>query len=169
MFSALTAAAGFIRIPLFPVPVTLQTFFVYLSGSLLGARLGAISQGVFLCIGLIGLPVFALGGGPGYVLQPTFGYLLGFPAAAWIIGQRIQTGKKQPVFKMYVYADIMGMGVIYLFGVLYLFFNLNYIAGRPITWYHTIWSGAVLFIPGEILKISFAAALADRLKQVYSG
>ena len=165
MFSALTAVAGFIRIPLYPVPVTLQTLFVYLSGSMLGARLGAASQAVFLCLGLIGLPVFAYGGGPGYILQPTFGYLLGFPMAAGIIGWWIRTGSKLPQFKTYVYAGLMGMGIIYLTGIFYLYLNLNYIVGKPISWYHALWSGAVIFVPGELLKIGCAAALAERLKK----
>ena len=87
LFAGLTAVCGLIRIPFFPVPVTMQTLAVFLSGYFLGRKQGAISQVVFLFSGLAGLPVFSQGGGLGYVLQPGFCYLLAFPAAAFFIGQ----------------------------------------------------------------------------------
>ena len=79
---ALTAAGAWVRIPLGPVPVSLQTLFVLLSGAVLGSGLGAMSMCVYLALGLIGLPVFTAGGGPGYVLSPTFGFLLSFPLSS---------------------------------------------------------------------------------------
>jgi len=99
-FAALTAVGAFIRVPFLYVPLTLQTFFVLMAGNLLGSRFGAASQFVYLVIGLMGLPIFANGGGPGYILQPTFGYLLAYPLAAVIAGiepasQSIQ--QKSPV------------------------------------------------------------------------
>ena len=81
---------AFIKIPFLIVPFTLQTFFVLLSGNLLGARYGALSQALYIMIGLIGLPIFALGGGPGYIVQPTFGYLIAYPLGAFISGILIQ-------------------------------------------------------------------------------
>ncbi|HOO47090.1 MAG TPA: biotin transporter BioY, partial [Deltaproteobacteria bacterium] len=75
--SALTAAGAFIKIPIAPVPITLQNFFVILSGIILGPKAGALSQIVYIIIGLIGLPVFSGGGGPSYIFKPTFGYILG--------------------------------------------------------------------------------------------
>ncbi len=88
VFAALTGASAYVRIPFFPVPFTLQTLFVYLSGITLGKKYGMASQGLFLTLGLIGLPVFTGGGGPASVLQPTFGYLAAFPLAAWLAGVR---------------------------------------------------------------------------------
>ena len=72
LFAGRTAVGAYVRIPLPAVPLTLQTAAVLLSGILLGPRMGALSQAVYVVTGLIGLPVFAQGGGPGYVLKPTF-------------------------------------------------------------------------------------------------
>ena len=80
LFTVLTAVGAFIKIPLGAVPVSLQTVFVLLSALLLGKK-AAISQGLYVLLGLLGLPIFTGGGGIGYVLTPTFGYLIGFIAA----------------------------------------------------------------------------------------
>ena len=73
LFAALIVAGAFIKIPIPYVPFTLQFLFILFAGMLLGKRLGLLSQVVYLLIGLTGAPVFTNGGGPGYVLQPTFG------------------------------------------------------------------------------------------------
>ena len=86
LFTALTAAGAFIRIPIPMVPFTLQFLFTTLAGLLLGAKRGALSVLCYLILGLIGLPIFSDGGGIFYVLQPTFGYLIGFLAGAFITG-----------------------------------------------------------------------------------
>ncbi|MCG8608351.1 biotin transporter BioY, partial [bacterium] len=86
LFAALTAAGAFIKIPLPYVPLTLQPLFVIMAGSVLGAKFGAQSQLIYLAVGLSGVPVFANGGGPAYILQPTFGYLLAYPVAAYTVG-----------------------------------------------------------------------------------
>ena len=89
LFAALTAAVSPIRIPLgfTPVPITLQTLMVLLSGAILGARYGALSQVLYLSVGILGLPVFA-GGSSGLpvLFGPTGGYLLSYPIAAFCIG-----------------------------------------------------------------------------------
>ncbi|MCG2794299.1 MAG: biotin transporter BioY [Actinomycetia bacterium] len=87
-FAALTGLGAWLRIPILPVPVTLQVFFVLLSGLALGPRLGAASQLLYISAGLCGLPVFAAfpHAGPAVLLGPTGGYLLGFPVAAGITG-----------------------------------------------------------------------------------
>ena len=88
MFAALMAVGAFIKImiPLgvFEVTFSLQFFFALLAGFFLGAKRGFTSVLVYLIIGLIGVPVFAHGGGPAYVLKPTFGFLIGFAFAALV-------------------------------------------------------------------------------------
>ncbi|MGH7539390.1 MAG: biotin transporter BioY, partial [Gemmatimonadota bacterium] len=81
-FAALTALGARIAVPLpgTPVPFTFQVVAVLLAGVLLGPRLGAASQAAYLAAGASGLPIFAAGGGVAYLLGPTGGYLLAFPA-----------------------------------------------------------------------------------------
>lgn len=87
-FALLTALGARVSVPLpgTPVPFTFQVMAVLLAGWLLGPRLGAASQLTYLAAGAAGLPVFAAGGGLAYLLGPTAGYLLAYPAAAWIVG-----------------------------------------------------------------------------------
>ena len=87
LFVTLITAGAFIRVPLPNCPFTLQILFTTLAGIILGSRLGAISVGIYIILGLIGVPVFTSGGGPGYVLQPTFGYLIGFMVGAYVVGR----------------------------------------------------------------------------------
>ena len=82
---ALTAVGAFIKIPLPYIPFTLQTFFVFYSGILLGAKLGMLSQIIYILIGLVGIPVFSNGGGPSYVFQPSFGFLIGFIISTFFV------------------------------------------------------------------------------------
>ncbi|HEX2190818.1 MAG TPA: biotin transporter BioY [Longimicrobiaceae bacterium] len=93
-FAAATAVGARLAIPLpgTPVPFTLQPLFVLLAGAVLGARLGAASQALYLAAGVAGLPVFAMGGGLAYLLGPTGGYLLAYPAAAFLAGALGRSG-----------------------------------------------------------------------------
>lgn len=104
LFASLTAAVSFFKIPLpfTPVPVTLQTLMVLLSGAMLGSSYGALAMIVYLILGIIGLPVFSGGtSGFGVIAGPTGGYLLSYPFAAFVIGWIIQT-KKVKGFLKYV-------------------------------------------------------------------
>lgn len=87
--ASIIAVLSFISIPLpfSPVPITLQTLGVMLSGLLLGPQLGSISVGLYLIAGTLGLPIFAGGAaGIGVLMGPSGGYLLGFLPGAWMIG-----------------------------------------------------------------------------------
>lgn len=86
LFTALTAVGAFIKIPIPVVPFTLQFLFTMLAGILLGAKRGAGSVLCYVILGLIGLPIFAEGGGIGYVLNPKIGYLIGFVLGAYVTG-----------------------------------------------------------------------------------
>ena len=86
LFAALTAIGAFLHFQLFQATITLQFFFTAMAGLLLGAKLGALSQLLYVVLGLVGVPIFAAGGGFGYVFQPTFGFLLGLIPAAWVVG-----------------------------------------------------------------------------------
>lgn len=162
MLTVLTAIGGFIRIPFFPVPITLQTLFVYLSGNLV--KRGWISQSLFLILGLIGVPVFVSGGGPGYVFHPTFGYLLGFPIAAFAIGAIRRNS--EPSWRVLLKANLIGMTLIFVPGVIGLYVNINHMAGLSMSWKQALTTGALLFLPGEMIKIGLAVWLSGRLSRV---
>jgi biotin transport system substrate-specific component len=159
MFAALTAAGAFIAIPIGPVPITVQTLFVHLSGALLGSRLGALAQFIYLLVGVIGLPVFARGGsGLGHLLGPTGGYVIGF-----IIGGGYLTGKlaelKQNPGPVWIAGScLVGLVVIYMLGVI----QLALVSGRSLAEAYTV--GVAPFLIGDALKIMAAVFIAHKLK-----
>jgi biotin transport system substrate-specific component len=162
LFAALTAAGAFVKIPFPVVPFTLQTFFVVLAGALLGPVYGSLSQLLYLIVGLIGVPVFANGGGPGYIFQPTFGYLVSYPVAAGAVGFFLSKAEKLTVLNTLL-AILAGMIIIYLFGVTGLYLNLNYIVAKPTAFTTALWTGCILFIPSTIAKSVTAAYLTPKL------
>jgi biotin transport system substrate-specific component len=164
LFAALTAVGAFLKIPIPHIPFTLQTLMVMLSGLILGSRRGAFSQMLYLVIGLIGLPIFAQGGGPAYVLQPSFGFLLGFIAGAYVIGKAVEGGENLTLPRTLL-ALVMGQGAIYLLGISYLYFNLNFILHKPVSLSAVIKIGLLVFIPGDTLKTVIAALVAAPLRQ----
>ena len=127
LFAALTAVGAFIRIPLGYSSITLQTFFTAMAGCVLGPWYGALSQLVYVALGLVGLPIFTQGGGIGYLVQPTCGFLIGLIPAAWVIG-RIAGRKPEP--KQIVPACLLGYGVLYAIGVPYMALILNTFLGK---------------------------------------
>jgi len=155
--AALTAAGAFVRIPTGLVPVTLQTFFVHVAGGTLGPRYGALSQIVYLALGLIGLPVFAGGvSGPAVLLSPTFGYLLGFPLAAWIVG-RCVSGRPRLGYGYVFASTVAGLAAIYVLGALHLFLHLNCVAGTPTSLWKVMGIGVLPFLPFDLLKCAVSA------------
>jgi biotin transport system substrate-specific component len=164
LFAALTAVGSFIKIPIPYVPLTLQTLMVMLAGLILGGRLAALSQLLYLIIGLLGLPIFSQGGGPGYFLMPSFGFLLGFIAGAYVIGRLVE-GEEKLSFPRTLAALLSGQAAIYIFGLAYLYFNLNFILHKPTSISTTIKIGFLVFIPGDILKILVAALVLAPIRQ----
>lgn len=161
LFCALTIIGAFIKIPIGFVPITLQYLFTALSGVLLGPVLGAMSQLIYVLLGLIGLPVFTSGGGLSYVLTPTFGYLLGFIAAPYIIGKIVYNAK--PSFSRILIASILGLLVTYLIGTTYMYVILNYVTNIKITLLKSIEVGILVFIPGDFIKCVITAELGSKI------
>jgi biotin transport system substrate-specific component len=162
LMAALTAAGAYIAIPIGPVPIVLQNLFVMLAGLLLGGRWGLISIGVYLLAGAVGLPVFAGGtGGIGKFVGPTGGYLLGFAAAAYLIGVVSERGKGRIVVD--VLAMIAGTAVIYAFGVVWL----KVVTGM--TFSKAVAVGMLPFLIGDVLKIAAAIPIARALRPVIDG
>ena len=165
VFAVLTSVGGWILIPLpiTPVPLTLQVFFVLLSGAVLGGRLGALAQMIYLLLGLVGVPVFAGGeSGPGVLVGPTGGYLFGFIAAAYVTGKITQTERSTRLVWM-LFATLSGLFPIYLLGEIGLWMWLRN-SSLPVL----LMAGVIPFLPGDIIKAIVAAYIASRkqLKQL---
>ena len=150
LFAALTAVGAFISIPLGYSSITLQTFFTAMAGCVLGPWYGALSQLVYVVLGLVGLPIFTQGGGIGYLVQPTCGFLIGLIPAAWVIG-RIAGRKPEP--KQIVPACLLGYGVLYAIGVPYMALILNTFLGKGMGFSAIMWAGMIPFLPGDMIKI----------------
>jgi biotin transport system substrate-specific component len=128
------------------------------AGLVLGSRRAALSQLLYLTIGLIGLPIFAHGGGPGYILQPSFGFLAGFIPGAYLVG-KIAEEKPDPKLPRIFAALLLGQAAIYLVGIPYLYFVLNFIIHKPVPISTTLAIGFLAFLPGDILKTVAAAVI----------
>ena len=158
MFGALTAVGAYIMIPLPPVPITMQTLFVYLAGALLGGSLGALSQVVSILLGVIGLPVFAGGkAGAGVLLGPTGGYLIGFVVGAYVIG-KLTAIREKPGFVWLVCAMSVGISLVYLLGIIQL------IIVAKLDYDKAIAVGLLPPLPGDILKIIIAALITLKIR-----
>ena len=121
-----------------------------LAGLVLGPWYGALSQLVYVALGLVGLPIFTQGGGIGYLMQPTCGFLIGLIPAAWVIG-RIAGRKPEP--KQIVPACLLGYGVLYAIGVPYMALILNTFLGKGMGFSAIMWAGMIPFLPGDMIKI----------------
>jgi len=144
VFAVLTGLSAQIKVEIGTVPITMQTFIVLLSGVLLGSKKGALSQISYLFMGLVGFPLFARGGGIGYFFSPTFGYILGFISASYLVGFLIEKGWAREIKKS-ILILLIGETVIYLFGLSWLssFVGFN----------RVLILGFYPFILGDFLKL----------------
>jgi biotin transport system substrate-specific component len=152
VFSLLTALAAQIVIPIGPVPITAQTFAVLLTGALLGSRLGAMAMIIYLAEGAVGLPFFYGGhGGVGHLLGQKGGYLVAFPAAAFITGAFAENGWDKR-FLTAVAAMAVGSIVILLTG--WIWFSALTNTTLPVAFKISV----APHIAGDLIKVLLAAA-----------
>ncbi|MBQ9229023.1 MAG: biotin transporter BioY [Eubacterium sp.] len=165
LFAALIAVGAFIQIkiplPLYEMHFTLQWFFVVCAALLLGTRGAVLSVGVYLLIGLAGVPVFAAGGGPAYVLRPGFGFLLGFLFAAPVISG---IAKAVDSFVRKLLAAVIGMVVYYTVGAAYFYLMKNLYAGEAVAWKVVIVEYCLITVLPDLLLCLLAALLSNRLQ-----
>lgn len=159
LFAALTAVCSQIAVPIGPVPINLATFSVFFAGALLGAKLGGLSQVVYVLLGAVGVPVFSMfRGGPGVLLGPTGGYIAGYVLAAWLVGFISERyGNRLPILAL---AMLAGFFTYMTTGTFWYMFSTNSGFGEACM------VCVVPFIPGDILKMVLAATLARSLKPV---
>ena len=158
LFAALICVGAFIRIPMPAVPFTLQTMFVLMAGSLLGSGAGAASALIYMLLGLLGLPVFTAGGGLGYVLRPSFGYILGFVPGAYIAG-KLSFRRLRSQYMRVLFASITGLLVIYAFGMIYYWLLCVFYLHTQIGFWPLLLNFFIIFLPGDT-AMCFVGALA---------
>ncbi|MGO1470066.1 MAG: biotin transporter BioY [Tissierella sp.] len=166
IFTSLTVMGTFISLPIGPVPITLQSLFVILSGIILGSKLGALSQIVYLSLGLIGLPIFSnFTGGPQAVMMPSFGFIIGFIFSSYIVGL-ITHSKDTLSRKRIILASLVGTITIYIFGLPYMYYILNIIMEQGLSFGNIFRIGALLFLPGDIAKLLVVSFVSIKLLKV---
>ena len=162
LFAALTAIGAFLKIPMGASSFTLQVLFTCMAGVLLGPKLGALSQAVYVALGLVGLPIFTAGGGFTYVLNPTFGFLLGLIPMAWIVGL-LSRDTLSPL--RIAGACAAGTAVLYLFGIPYMGLILNVYMGKGLSTAFLIGTYMIPFLVFDALKIAVTALLCPQIRR----
>ena len=154
--SILLTISAKIKIPFYPVPMTMQTFVVLLMGIAFGWKIGLATISLYLFEGIIGLPVFAgtpeKGVGFVYFTGPTMGYLIGFLFATFIAGYlNLKTNMLSVFLKL-----ILSVSIIYVLGILWL--------GNLIGWDKPLFQlGVMPFLLAELFKISLLTVLTKKI------
>lgn len=164
LFCTLICIGSFIRIPM-PnmMPMTLQTFFVLLTGLVLPVKSSTLATVTYMALGLIGLPIFSGGGGLSYVLMPNFGFVIGFVISSVTMSIIAEKLIKR-IFWQYFAISLLGISITYIIGILYFAFitnvynNNNYSA---IWFIHTVF---LPFLPKEIICIILSSLSACKIR-----
>jgi biotin transport system substrate-specific component len=164
LFCTLICIGSFIRIPMPNMMlVTLQTFFVLLTGLVLPLKASTLATLTYISLGLIGLPIFSGGGGLGYILTPNFGFIIGFLIATVSISAIAEKLKSRKLWQ-YATISLLGITVIYIIGILYFAFITNVYNKSD---YSAIWFIQTVFLPflpKEIICIVLASISAYKIR-----
>jgi biotin transport system substrate-specific component len=136
------------------VPFSVLPVLVLMSGIILGAEYATMAMLVYLVLGLFGLPVFSSApfGGLGYILKPTFGFLIGYVPAAYVVGKIYRNGSQWRA----IVGVLAGIVTLYLFGLSYLYIILHWVLHRPTSIASVMMIGFVPFIFGDLIKAAIA-------------
>lgn len=146
-----------VTLPVSPVPISLGTLAIYLAVSVLGMKLSAASVVIYILLGLVGVPVFTnFTAGPGKLLGPTGGYILGYTFLALICGAFVERLFRRPV--LCFLGMLLGTGVFYAFGTVWLKFQMN------VTFPQAFVLGVLYYIPGDLVKIIIAMTLGFQIR-----
>ena len=157
LFTALLAAGSFIRIPLGPVAITLQSLFLFMLSLLLPPKKAVASVLLYLFLGAIGFPVFTSGGGLAGLLGPTGGFLFAMIPASAIGSYLAWKNRKSTLWK--VIALLVSNAVLYAFGLVWMSYSLN--IGLKAAFF----TGCAPFLLGDAIKIAVAVAASKHLAQ----
>ncbi len=162
LFAAMTAVGAFVAVPLpfGPVPIALASLFALTSGAILGKWLGALSQVVYVTMGLAGIPVFAeFTSGVGVIAGPTGGYLVGYIAGAFLVGLLVEYLPFASATARAVPAFVAGTLLIYLLGVPWLMLETGMNLPAALV------TGVLPFLPGDAIKIMIGTVLYLSLRR----
>ena len=157
VFVAIISICAWISIPMVPIPITLQILGVFITASILGAKLGTVSIIIYILLGAVGLPVFSnFTGGFGILLSPTGGFIIGFIFTALTIG--IITSFKNSILTNTL-AMLLGLLLCYTFGTVWycIYANVDFITAVLVC--------VVPFLIGDAVKIATASILVTKLKK----
>lgn len=154
LFGALTCIYAQIIIPIPPVPISFSTFSVMVAGGILGWKYGAISQTIYVLLGIVGVPVFAgFTGGAGAVFGKTGGYILGYIIGALVIGLISHKFKMLPYKVVLPISMVAGTAVIYTFGTAWFMVITGATLIQSLMWC------VIPFLIGDAVKIVLACIL----------
>lgn len=162
--TSLIAVSAFIRIPTQPIPFTMQVFVVFLIPIIFGPKIAFYGALLYIGIGLIGIPVFSSGGGFGYVLMPTFGYLLSYLVTSVTVGLICE---KVSGFKRYVFAGVSFLLITYSMGVAWLYLSINHFQHKEMSLMTAVAVGVVPYILLDVIKISVAVAVSPAMQKLF--
>lgn len=160
---ALLIVSAQFAVPIGPIPISLQTLIVLIIGLILPTKQAVLTTVLYLIVGLIGLPIFTQAmGGPHSVLLPSFGFILSFIPAVWVIS-KVRQMKSRDRMSNYLLAAFLGHLIIYTVGLSYMTFILNFYLGSGMSFGRIIAIGMLPFIPGDILKAGISISISRNL------
>lgn len=158
VMTAVTCVLAPLSIPIGPVPISLTNLAIYFGLYILGTKKETISYIVYMLIGLVGVPVFSgFTGGPGKLIGPTGGYIIGFVPMAILAGLVIEKTKGKPIPSFL--AMVAGTAVCYALGTIWLAYQ------GQMDFMKALWAGVIPFIPGDLIKMILAAFFGPRIRK----
>ncbi len=166
LFIALITVGAFVKIPIGPVPISLQFMFVLLAGQILKPKSALLALIIYLVMGLLGLPVFSGGGGLSYVLTPTFGYIVGFVFSAITVS--LISNKAKGSFLKLLLANFAGFATVYIFGLSYYIILSHFYFNMLLDLGAVLLAGFVVFIPTDLAFCVLTAVISKRINPLIS-